>query len=51
MTRQDIADYLALTPETVTRGLAKLQRDGIIKMRRPREIELLEPGTIRKLAE
>jgi CRP/FNR family transcriptional regulator len=51
MTRQDIADYLALTPETVTRCLAKLQKDGIINMRRPREIELLDPGAILKLAE
>lgn len=51
MTRQDIADYLALTPETVTRGLAKLQKDGVINMRRPREIELLDPDTILKLAE
>jgi CRP/FNR family transcriptional regulator len=30
MTRQDIADYLGLTVETVSRSLAKLKREGLI---------------------
>ncbi|MFV8819326.1 Crp/Fnr family transcriptional regulator [Haliea sp. E17] len=32
MTRQDIADYLGLTVETVSRSLAKLKRDGVISI-------------------
>ncbi|MBV8400367.1 MAG: helix-turn-helix domain-containing protein [Acetobacteraceae bacterium] len=34
MTRADIADHLGLTIETVCRGLAQLQREGTIKLRR-----------------
>ncbi len=32
MTRQDIADYLGLTVETVSRSLAKLKREGILSI-------------------
>lgn len=35
MTRQDIADYLGLTVETVSRALAKLKKDGLISIPSP----------------
>ena len=33
MTRQDMADYLGLTIETVSRTLTRLRRDGLITLR------------------
>jgi len=45
MDRQDIADYLGLTMETVSRVLAALQREGHVKVagRYQREIIVLHP--------
>lgn len=40
MSRQDIADYLGLTIETVSRSLTDLARQGTIKMPRPRSVIL-----------
>ncbi len=48
MTRMDIADYLGLTIETVSRSLSQLKRDGLIDLDQPHAVTLLEP---RKLAE
>ena len=42
MTRADIADFLGLTIETVSRVLNKLKRDGLISMERPTVIRLLD---------
>ncbi len=39
MTRQDIADYLGLTIETVSRPLSQLEREGIIVMKSGRHID------------
>jgi len=38
MTRQDIADYLGLTIETVSRTLAQLEKTGVINLAAPRRI-------------
>lgn len=40
MSRYDIADYLGLTVETVSRVLSKLERDGLIKLTTARTIAI-----------
>jgi CRP/FNR family transcriptional regulator, nitrogen fixation regulation protein len=40
MTRQDIADYLGLTIETVSRTLWQLERDGVITLPAARQVRL-----------
>jgi CRP/FNR family nitrogen fixation transcriptional regulator len=49
MSRQDIADFLGLTIETVSRTLSKLEKDGIIKMSVARRVELCNLGALRAL--
>lgn len=49
MPRTDIANYLRLAPETVSRILRRFQDDGLIAVRR-REIELLEGKRLEELA-
>ena len=44
MTRFDIADYLGTSAETVTRAMGQLQRNGLIKRLRPRDIKIDRPG-------
>ncbi len=36
MSRQDIASYLALAPETISRLFARLRDDGLIEVERKR---------------
>lgn len=50
MPRTDVANYLRLAPETVSRVLRRFQDDGLISVRR-REIELLERERLVSLAE
>jgi CRP/FNR family transcriptional regulator len=50
MPRTDIANYLRLAPETVSRILRRFQDDGFIAVRR-REIELIEAQRLENLAE
>ena len=49
MSRTDIANYLRLAPETVSRVLRRLQEDGILSVER-RELELLQPDRLEALA-
>jgi CRP/FNR family transcriptional regulator len=49
MTRTDIANYLRLASETVSRVLTRFQDDGLISVER-RELELLQPQRLVDLA-
>jgi CRP/FNR family nitrogen fixation transcriptional regulator len=49
MSRQDIADYLGLTIETVSRTLSQLERDGAIKLPTARRILLKDKRALRML--
>ena len=49
MTRQDIADYLGLTIETVSRTLSQLERDGLIDLPTSRQIRLNDADALRAL--
>ena len=49
MTRQDIADYLGLTIETVSRTFTQLERDAFIDLRTPRSIHIRDLPALRGL--
>ena len=49
MTRQDIADYLGLTIETVSRTLSQLERDGVIEIPTARQIRLKDLAALHSL--
>ena len=51
MSRNDIADYLGLTIETVCRTLSAFKRDGAIAIPNPHRIELLDPDALDAVAE
>lgn len=44
MTRADIADYLGLTIETVSRIFTKFRKDGFIDLARPNEVRFRNPA-------
>jgi CRP/FNR family transcriptional regulator len=50
MTRSDIADYLGLTIETVSRTLTKLRQDGFIALATSARIALLDRDRLEELA-
>ncbi len=50
MTRQDIADYLGLTIETVSRSLTQLERDKVIALPSTREVKILNSDVLEDLA-
>ena len=49
MTRQDIADHLALTSETVSRTLSQFERDGLIALVSTRDLRLRNPAALEAL--
>ena len=51
MDRRDIADYLGLTLETVSRVLSEFQRKGYLKLAGPlsREVHVVNPGGLTRL--
>lgn len=49
MTRQDIADYLGLTMETVSRAIRRLRNDGVIDIENNQTVKLLQMDVIAKL--
>jgi len=50
MTRQEIADYLSLTIETVSRSLSQFERDGVISMPSTRELHLVNTEALEEMA-
>jgi hypothetical protein len=50
MTRSDIANYLGLTIETVSRTLTKLKQDGLIVLPTPNRIKIRHRDLLEELA-
>jgi len=50
MSRQDIADYLGLTIETISRTLTQFERDRLIRMQSARRIGLASGSALKQLA-
>jgi CRP/FNR family transcriptional regulator len=51
MTRADIADYLGLTIETVSRTMTRLRRDGLIAFDAPSEIRIQDWAVLERIAD
>lgn len=50
MSRKDVADYLGLTVETVSRTMSALKRKGIIAFAEPENVQLKQSGALERLA-
>ena len=48
--RSDIADYIGMKPETVSRAIRALRRDGLIAIPRPDRIVLADMPSLRRIA-
>ena len=51
MARADIADYLGLTSETVSRMMSRFKVEGIIQLRRNGYVKIRDVDRLRELAE
>ena len=49
-TRQDIADFLGLTVETVSRNFTKFRQDNLINLHADKRIEILDADALKRLA-
>jgi CRP/FNR family nitrogen fixation transcriptional regulator len=49
MGRQDMADYLGLTIETVSRMMSQLQAGHVIQLQGPRRLLVRSPGALQRL--
>jgi len=47
LTREEMADFLGLTLETVSRQISALRKDGVISIRGKRGIEILDVGALK----
>ncbi|MDO1558593.1 helix-turn-helix domain-containing protein [Brevundimonas sp. 2R-24] len=50
MSRQDLADYLGLTIETVSRMISQLQAHKVIRLNTLRQLRICDPMALRQLA-
>ena len=50
MPRQDIADYLGVTNETVSRTFANLKAQGVIALPTIRQVDILRPDLLKRIA-
>lgn len=50
MSRQDMADYLGLTIETISRMLGRLQADGLVEFVGARRYRICRPGALASLS-
>ena len=50
MSRQDIADYLGLTIETVSRSMSQFERDGVIALSGARHVRIVNSDALEDLA-
>ena len=51
MSRSDIADYLGLTTETVSRTFTSLKKQGLIELLDERQIRLSKMSALREIAD
>jgi CRP/FNR family transcriptional regulator len=51
MGRADVADYLGLTIETVSRTLTKFKASGLLELPNPSTVALRDPGALRRIAD
>jgi CRP-like cAMP-binding protein len=49
LSRFDIADYLGTAPETVARGFLRLEREGLVRRKTTREIQIRDMDGLRRL--